>query len=126
MSDLITRALTGLFFISVVLGGIWWNDLASFGVFFLFLVLGMVEFTRLFNKHASIELCKTSLLTACLVLFTLLSAISIGIIQSYLYVLIFPLLFLVFLPELWRKKKNPILNLSVLVFGIIYLVLPFL
>jgi phosphatidate cytidylyltransferase len=125
MSDLITRALTGLFFISLVVGGIWWSDFASFGVFLLFLVLGMIEFTKLFSKYPSVELCKTSFIASGLLLFVLLSAVSIGMIQSYFYVLIFPLLFLVFLPELWRKKTHPILNLSVLVFGIIYLVLPF-
>jgi phosphatidate cytidylyltransferase len=36
------------------------------------------------------------------------------------------MLFSLFLIELWRKKNNPLINLSVFVFGIIYVTVPFI
>lgn len=125
MSDLITRALTGLFFISLVIGGIWWSDSLSVAVFLLFFVIGLTEFVNMFKKHEEVQLCSISFYTAAIGLFSILSAISLGWISSIFYVLIFPILFLILLPELWHNKKNPILNLSVLIFGLIYLVIPF-
>lgn len=125
MSDLITRALTGLFFISLVIGGIWWSDPLSVAVFFLFLVLGLAEYVNMFKKHEQIQLCSLSFYLSATGLFLILSAVSLGWLQSVFYVLIFPILFLILLPELWRNKQNPILNLSVLIFGLIYLVIPF-
>jgi phosphatidate cytidylyltransferase len=125
MNDIFVRALSGLVFVILVLGGIWYSNLSAIFVFSLFFFLGLLEYIKLFKNHPTVELCKTSFFIPSLVGFALLSSISLGVVNHVFYVLIFPLFFLFLLPELWRKKENPILNLAVLVFGWLYLLIPF-
>ena len=40
-------------------------------------------------------------------------------------VIIVPFLFLIFVAELWRNKKQPFLNIAISLLGIIYIALPF-
>ena len=69
MSNLLVRALTGMIFVGVILGSIFWHPTAASIVISLFMLLGIVEFYKLFDKHPKIELSLTSgLLTSIAIL----------------------------------------------------------
>lgn len=127
MSNLLVRALTGVIFVAVILGPIFWHPLAASIVFSIFMFLGIVEFYKLFDKHEKCELSLASGLITTLVLLIVFSAGIYGLLpKASIGVFIIPILFLAVLAELWRKKKNPIENIGISLLGIIYVVLPFL
>ena len=125
MSNLITRAITGFFFALIIVGSIFLGSEFQAVAFGTFLFLGLNEFANLFKET---DYKQSPLISV----FVGMSIYGIFIVSNYLnlsfeviFSSIFVLLFLVFLVELWRKQLLPILSISVFVFGIIYLVVPF-
>jgi phosphatidate cytidylyltransferase len=125
MSNLVIRAITGFFFtlfiiVSILLG----NDLQAIA-FTIFLALGLKEYAALFKNtdYKQSQLITVFIGLTIYVLFVLSrnNIFTFELIFSFVFVL----LFLVFLIEIWRKQNSPLLSLSVFVFGIIYLVVPF-
>lgn len=125
MSNLITRALTGLVFVTVVLGSIIWNEYATASVIGLFMLLGLFEFYGLFKNHESISVDRELNTFIGTFLFGLFVCIMFNVIPEILSVITFPLLFLLILMELWRKKAHPIINAGVSLLGMFYVVVPF-
>ena len=125
MSNLLLRSITGVLFAFVVLGSIVWDPYAQAIVFTAFTVLGLNEFYNLFNDHPVVEVSKEIGLFIGLFIFALRVGMSFEWIPVIAIVIIFPLFFTLILAELWRKKSHPLINISVLVFGIVYVVAPF-
>ncbi len=125
MNNLLLRSITGLLFAVVVLGSIIWDPYAQAIVFSIFMVLGLNEFYNLFKEHSVVYVSKEIGIFIGIFIFSLLVGISFQWLPIISILFIFPLFFTLILAELWRKKANPILNMSVLVFGIIYVVIPF-
>jgi phosphatidate cytidylyltransferase len=125
MSNLLTRALTGAVFVSIVIGSILLDPYAMIVVFALFMFLGLNEYFQLFKKHEHVSVNKEIGLFIGAFIFIVLVGISLEWLPVASVALVFPLFFLLILTELWRKKLHPLLNISVLVFGVIYVTLPF-
>ena len=58
MSNLAKRSITGLLFGIVVLGSIFYGPYTQISIFSLFMLLGLIEFYRLFDKHPIIRISK--------------------------------------------------------------------
>lgn len=125
MNNLIQRSITGALFALVVLGSILWDPYAQALFFSVFMVLGLVEFYNLFNNHRVVKVSKEIGIFIGIFIFSLLVGISFQWLPVISILFIFPLFFTLILAELWRKKEHPLVNISVLVFGIIYIVIPF-
>lgn len=125
MNNLLQRSITGALFAFVVLGSILWDAYAQALVFSAFMVLGLLEFYSLFNKHGVVKVSSEIGVFIGIFIFVLLVGFSLEWLPILSIVFIFPLFFTLILEELWRKSEHPLINISVLVFGIIYIVLPF-
>ena len=125
MNNLIQRTITGAIFAIVVLGSIIWDPYAQAIVFSIFMVLGLLEFYNLFVKHSFVQVSKEIGIFIGLFIFSLLVGVSLEWLPQISILFIFPLFFTLILAEMWRKKEHPLINISVLVFGIIYVVIPF-
>lgn len=125
MNNLVQRTITGALFAFVVLGSIIWDPYAQALVFSGFMVLGLLEFYNLFSTHTFVQVSKEIGLFIGLFIFALLVGFSMQLLPIISILFIFPLFFTLILAELWRKSEHPLINISVLVFGIIYVVLPF-
>ena len=125
MNNLIQRSITGTLFAVVVLGSIIWDPYAQAIVFSVFMVLGLLEFYNLFRQHNYVEVSIEIGIFIGIFIFCLLVGFSLEWLPIISILFIFPLFFTLILEELWRKKEHPLINISVLVFGIIYIVLPF-
>lgn len=125
MSNLLTRALTGAVFVTIVIGSILWNPYAMILVFALFMLLGLNEYFQLFKKHEQVKVKGKIGLFIGSFIFSVLVGISLEWLPIASLALVFPLFFTLVLTELWRKKKHPLINISVLVFGVIYVTVPF-
>ena len=125
MSNLAKRSITGLLFGIVVLGSIFYGPYTQISVFSLFMLLGLIEYYRLFDQHPIVKISKEIGVFIGVFIFSLMVGISLKILPIISITIIFPLFFTLILNELWKKQENPIINISVLVFGIIYIVIPF-
>ncbi len=130
MSNILVRTLSGAVFISLILLPLFYpNPIIATIVLSLFALLGIVEYNQLFKTSDTIELNWKTNLFFSFILFGFLAA---GILDAFGYyffpltIFIFPLLFIWALIELWRKKKHPIINISVSFFGLVYVIIPFL
>ena len=125
MSNLAKRSITGFLFVIVILGSIMSGPYIQIVIFSLFMLLGLIEFYRLFDKHPIIKVSKEIGVFIGVFIFSLLVGISLKVLPIISITIIFPLFFTLILNELWKKQENPIINISILVFGIIYIVIPF-
>jgi phosphatidate cytidylyltransferase len=125
MSNLAKRSITGLLFGIVVLGSIFYGPYTQIAIFSLFMLLGLIEYYSLFDQHPIVKISKEIGVFIGVFIFSLLVGISLKILPIISITIIFPLFFTLILNELWKKQENPIINISVLVFGIIYIVIPF-
>jgi len=128
MNNILQRALTGALFVSFIIGALWFGNKSSFIVITLFFVLGIFEYIRLFKESSEIEISSSLTISVCIVIYLIVNLAITSIIPgdfTLLLLFILPILFLMFLSELWRKKKNPIINIGVMSFPLFYLVIPF-
>ena len=125
MSNLAKRSITGLLFGIVVLGSIFYGPYTQISIFSLFMLLGLIEYYRLFDQHPIVKISKEIGVFIGVFIFSLMVGISLKVLPIISITFIFPLFFTLILNELWKKQENPIVNISVLVFGIIYIVIPF-
>jgi phosphatidate cytidylyltransferase len=125
VNNLQQRTITGLVFASLVIGSILWNPYLQTVVFSVFMVLGLMEYYRLFKGQKEIQVSSEIGIFIGLFIFTLLVGISLKILPVISITFIVPLLFTLILVELWKKHEHPISNIALMVFGILYVVIPF-
>ena len=124
MSNFNERLLTGILFVVVLLGSIYQSGLASSILFFVIILLCQREFYGFFKAS---EVKPQSLVGILGGLgFFLASAIAFqaNLTFNSLF-LIIPLIFIVFVFELFRNRKEPIANIGYTILGIIYVAVPF-
>lgn len=125
MNNLIVRALTGAVFALLVLGAIFLDDRIASLMFGAFMLMGIIEFYKLFEEHKEVEIdWRLGTFFVILVYGIGISAIYQIIPTVFIYCTA-PLIFILALTELWRRKKNPILNVAVLFMGAFYIGYPF-
>ncbi len=125
MSDLAQRLTTGSVFIVVVFGATIASPYTYASVFLLASTLGQVEFYRLIKKSGGNPQTVTGVIGGLLLFITNFLYVQGSFSEINLLVYNMPLLFLVFLIELFRKNKNPFFNIAYTLTGIIYIALPF-
>lgn len=126
MSNILVRSLTGAVFISLILIPLFWMKEVTAAVFGLFMVLGLIEFYKLFSKSLTVDVRWEVGLFYGLMAYGISAGILLNALPGFTLIILLPLLFLLILLEIWRKKENPLLNVSVLIFGITYVTLPFI
>jgi len=125
LGNLAQRSITGILFAIAVIGSIYWHPIIQTVIFSIFIGLGLWEFLRLFEKDERIQLAVIpSFILGAILFFFLIENLFFNP-EINALVFIFPLFFLFAASELWRKKSDPILNIAVSSFGVLYLVIPF-
>jgi phosphatidate cytidylyltransferase len=124
MNNLLVRAISGLVFITIVIGSILWNDAAYMEyVFGLFSGLALYEFSQLVSVK-NISLSKPVFIGAGILIFALFSPSLVISLQGKL-ALFFVLLIIVWAIEIWRKQENALQTVVYSTFGLMYCTLPF-
>lgn len=125
MNNIVTRAIWGALFITVIIGSFLFGIKATAIVLGLFMSAGLFEFYRFFAHSQSIKpMVWFGVLGGALLYFGLIlhHTSSLGFDFQFLYI---PLLFFPFLNVVFSHSKNPLLDLVVTFFPWIYIVLPF-
>ena len=125
MSDLKQRLSTGAVFIIVVFGSTIFSQYTSAGIFLLISTLGQIEFYRLIRKSGGNPQNITGVISGVLLFTTNFLFVESSCTELSLLVYNMPLLFIIFLIELFRNNKKPFFNIAYTLLGIIYIALPF-
>lgn len=123
MKNVLTRSLSGLLLIIVVIGSVWFNSFSNYLLFLFILVVGLFEFYRLAKSVDYHPNQKIGLFVGILT-YTISYLIAANILMFDMFILILPLLLFVFISELYRQYKYPIINISITILGLFYVVLP--
>lgn len=122
---MLTRAITGFFFIIVLVGATIWSPF-SFVSFFCFVwIWCLYEFYGMVKSEMVRPLLIPGLLAA-VVLSTLIALHCLGIIPFIKVWLFVPFFGLIFIYALFQRHKLPFHNIAYTILGIIYACMPFL
>lgn len=123
MKKLITRTITGIILVLIILAAIFASQYSFALLFLLILTKGMMEFSAFYKKSEVKPNIWLSFLISFL-LFGISFFVAKGLIGAKYFLVFFPLLLLVMAAELYRKKQKPLENIALSIFSIIYLAIP--
>ncbi len=130
MKTLLTRSISALIFVAIIIGSILWSEKAVLIVFAVISGIGLYEFHRLHQSRKTFNL--SSLVTAligatCFISFIypiyfLHQTTQQGLIDSSVLILVLFVLYALY--QLWIDRSAVIVNLWLLLFGLCYVVVP--
>jgi len=124
MNNFWQRTITGVLFVTVLIGGIYYHPVSFLLLFLLIVVAGIHELKVMFEKaNISTSLVISGILGAAL--FSLSFAVEMDVLQPKILLSLIPLLSFLMIVELFRKKSNPLLNIGASLFSVLYMSLPF-
>ncbi len=125
MNNILVRSLSGAVFISLILIPLFISKELATGVFSFFMILGLIEFYKLFEKNEHIAIRWEVGTAIGVLIFGIFILVIFEIFPNLILFLVPPLIMKLFIFEIWRKAKNPFYNIAVLGLGLLYVVLPF-
>lgn len=123
MKKLITRTITGIVLVIIILTAILASQYSFAILFLLILTGGLIEFVNLY-KQSDIEPNSWLSYLISFVLFGTSFFVAKGLIGAKYFLCLFPFFLLIMAAELYRKKPKPIENMAVTIFSIVYLAVP--
>jgi len=124
LKEIQQRSISGLLFAAILLGAIMlgpWSFALLFAVFSIYILREFYQLT----KTAGISPQKNLGITIGVLIYLLNFLYAKGIIPVNLIGLYLSILFIIPAVELFRAKKNGLENISVTIFGILYVIFPF-
>ncbi len=126
MNNILVRSLSGAVFISLILIPLFFSKEIATLVFAFFMILGLIEFYKLFNHNEHISVRWDIATIIGTISFGISVAVMYNLLPVFTLFLIVPLYMKLFIFEIWRKADNPLYNIAVLGLGQLYVVLPFI
>lgn len=124
MNNFLKRTLTAIVFVAVLLGCTIWSQFSFSVLFFVITILGVWEFYTLSEKGGSNPQKIVGTIIGA-VLFAGNALVCMGYLDPRFLVINIPLLFLIFIIELYSKAADPFRNIAFTLMGILYVALPF-
>lgn len=119
-----TRAITAFFFTIVMLGSIFLGENAFTGFYLILSIVALLEFYKLV-KMGGIRPHRNIGVLVAGILFLITAAYHFLQFETKYLLLVVPLIFSVFISELYKKSKIPFANISYTFVGFIYVTIPF-
>lgn len=119
-----TRAITAFFFTIVMLGSIFLGGYAFTGFYLILSIVALLEFYKLV-KMGGIRPHRNIGVLVAAILFLITAAYHFLQFETKYLLLVVPLIFSVFISELYKKSKIPFANISYTFVGFIYVTIPF-
>ncbi|MCX2740450.1 phosphatidate cytidylyltransferase [Pontibacter anaerobius] len=124
LSNLNQRIIVGVLGAAVFIGGIWFSEWTYFLLFLGLTLLGVSEFYTLVGVQGIRPNRPLGLLLSS-VFFASMFLVQKELVPAELLYLSLPLLFLVFIAEMYRKKPQPFTNIAFTLTGVAYVAGPF-
>lgn len=124
MSNLVTRTVTGIVLVVLVIVAAITDQHLFVLLFMVFTIVGLWEFYTLVEK-AGVCPNKSAGLLAGMVLFITNAMVAMNMMDIEWLLINFVSIFLIFLFELYRNDPNPFTNIAFTFFGLLYVAVPF-
>lgn len=125
MKVFLQRSLTGILFVALLLGAIIGGEYSFFALFFLIILLGQLEFYRLFEINNTRPQKYFGVFIGASFFVSCFLAAKKVIPVEYLFVVIVTLVFISFIYELFTSSQKPFSNIAYTLLGVVYIALPF-
>lgn len=123
-NNLLQRSLSGALFLVVTIGMLYIGSITYFLFISLVITLALFEFSSMARK-LQIRIPYLYVLLISLTIFTLYFLVSLEVIAPiWLSIIVIPLLFFLFVGELYRFHKKPIHNIAFSLLAIVYITIP--
>lgn len=123
ISDLPARLLTGIVLVSIIVGNTFFGSLTFILLFYIINLTGLFEFYRLFRGTPYYNgILPGFFISTVLIIAIVLSLLKI--LDWWLIVFLLPAIQLVYIYELYLKKPEPFISLSLTLMGVIYVSFP--
>jgi phosphatidate cytidylyltransferase len=123
VQNLFARTITGIVFISCIIGSLVWHPVAFAVVIFILMIIGLKEFYQLSHLH-NIHPDRYSGYAVASAMYILLVLYALGIISHLGLTGLVPLVFIFFVGEMFRSRENSIVNLAFSIFPVAYITIP--
>jgi phosphatidate cytidylyltransferase len=123
MNNFIQRVFTGLILVMVIFYLIIYGPLSFILLMLAINILGLLEFYRLFNSYTTLPRNIMGVILSAGILITCILVIS-GKGNWRVLLVNIPLVFGIFITELYLKSKNPFQNLAFIFLGILCITIP--
>ena len=124
MKELIQRGLTGSIIVLAIVGSLLFSKYAFAGLFLVITIFGTYEFYKMLGKtNYKAQITFGTAISA--ILYTILALIAHGYLNALYISTVVALFFIIPIRELYRYNKYPIPNISLTLFGILYVGLTF-
>ncbi|MCL3781741.1 phosphatidate cytidylyltransferase [Prolixibacteraceae bacterium JC049] len=123
MNNFTVRTLTGAIFVAALATGIYLSYISFFILFLGILILALHEFYRLSEKTGATP-NKTWGIIAATYIFSSFFLERSGVLPAKVTLGLIPLVFFIFIAELYRKKENPFQNIAFTILGLVIVGLP--
>jgi phosphatidate cytidylyltransferase len=124
LNNFFKRLFSGVGYIALMAGSILAGKYFYGALFLVVTLLTLNEFYRFYESTSSPVPNISGMVTGSLV-FILSFFIFSGLAAPELFSLIIPVTLVLFIAELYRKKENPFISLALLIFGLIYIAVPY-
>lgn len=122
--NLLQRSISGLFFLIIVVGMLYIGSITFFMLSTIIIALSIYEFSKLIKGY-NINISFGYVLIIALTLFTLSFFDMLKTIdKKWYFILLIPLIFFLFVSELYRYHKKPFHNIAFSLLAIIYIAVP--
>jgi phosphatidate cytidylyltransferase len=123
LKKLITRTITGIVLVLVMLTAILASQYSFALLFLVILSVSISEFINLY-KQSDVQPNKFFAYSVSIILFAVSFLIAKGNIEFKYFFVLLPFFLMIMAAELYRKKEKPAENIAVTIFSIIYLAIP--
>lgn len=124
MNNFQQRAVTGFFFVLIMISAILFSKISFMLLFGILTLLGIVEFYKL-THSMNLQPQIVVGITASVVLYVSIGLITQNALAPKWLLLLLPIVFMSFILELYRKHTYPFANIAITLLGVVYVALPF-
>ena len=123
MKKFITRTLSGLVFVTIVIGAIFGGQYSHALLFLFVSIVCLYEFYRALKNKGIKSNSIMGIIVGSLVYGTIASVVLFKLPITTLLITL-PLLFVIWISQLWQKTENPFESISYTLCGVIYISIP--
>ncbi|HOZ81758.1 MAG TPA: phosphatidate cytidylyltransferase [Bacteroidia bacterium] len=123
MNNFWTRAFTGAVFVAVMIAAIEFSPYTFMILFMVINLLSIIEFYKLFIRNELTPRIFSGIVLSA-ILYATSALVASGTASAQLLFINIPMLFLIFIFELYLKSEKPFENIAYTLLGVAYLTLP--
>jgi phosphatidate cytidylyltransferase len=124
VNNLATRSLTAVFFVIAIVGSALLGQNVFSGLLLIITIYSINEFVSLVKNENNQPSVWATLLVGGIT-YSTLAAHAMGLIATTSIIVIIPVIFLIFIAELWRNKARPFINIALSLTAVVYIAIPF-